>query len=86
MRKKFVRKYARPARLQRFSVRFLKTQFWRHFFEKSAFLEGTIIFKNLRYDAKYLIYDRNTPFLAKKNFLKKILKKNFEKKILKKKF
>ena len=34
-----------------------------NFFEKSAFLEGTIIFKNLRYDAKYLIYDQITLFL-----------------------
>ena len=70
MRKKFVREYARSTRLQRFSVRFDKTQFWPHFFEKNAFLEGIIIFKNLRYDAKYTIYDRNTPF-----WQNKILKK-----------
>ena len=31
------------------------------FFKKSLFLEGIKIFKNLRYDAKYTIYDRITP-------------------------
>ena len=64
----FAREYALTARLQRFSVRLKKYWFFSTFLKKTAFLKGTSIFKNLRYDAKYLKYDRNTPFMTKKIF------------------